>query len=284
MRKEERRKKKEERRKEKEERRKKKEERRKKKEERKKGERRKEKGERRKEERKKEETEPLTRVSDDGGNKQRTTYLITLKPLIGMSDVLIRNEYEGPISLVAQLFGRCHELMASFNVLTSCHWRRRFAPRCDRRRVLPHGSDSLQAVASVPAPSLDKTCTQSLKSLSCGVEPSPHHSSSPRLVTALRTPNATSTEGASPRSSLSFTASFSALSSLLVTTRFTPGPQQSANINCGTWMKCVTLKVRRSLKLQWPSVVTQGTDIAIGQVFLRINACLVPACVCLEAC
>ena len=32
-------------------------------------------------------------------------------------------------------------------------------------------------------------------------------------------------------------------------------------------MKSVTLKVRRSLKLQWPSVVTRGTDIAIGQVF-----------------
>ena len=40
----------------------------------------------------------------------------------------------------------------------------------------------------------------------------------------------------------------------------------------------------RSLKLQWPSVVTRGTDIAIGQVFLRINACLVPVCVSLEAC
>ena len=46
----------------------------------------------------------------------------------------------------------------------------------------------------------------------------------------------------------------------------------------------VTLKVRRSLKLQWPNVATQGTDIAIGQVFLRINACLVPAYVYLEAC
>ena len=49
-------------------------------------------------------------------------------------------------------------------------------------------------------------------------------------------------------------------------------------------MKSVTLKVRRSLKLQWPSVVTQGTDIAIGQVYRRINVCLVPACVYLEAC
>ena len=28
------------------------------------------------------------------------------------------------------------------------------------------------------------------------------------------------------------------------------------------------------LKLQWPSVVTRGTDIAIGQVFRRINVCL----------
>ena len=44
------------------------------------------------------------------------------------------------------------------------------------------------------------------------------------------------------------------------------------------------LKVRQSLKLLWPSVVTRGTDIAIGQVFLRINACLVLVCVCLEAC
>ena len=81
-----------------------------------------------------------------------------------------------------------------------------------------------------------QTCTQSLKSLSCGVEPSPHHRSSPRLATTLRTPNATHVSfgvvsflhgRTSPRSSLSFTASFSALSSLLVTTRFTPGPQQS---------------------------------------------------------
>ena len=37
-----------------------------------------------------------------------------------------------------------------------------------------------------------QTCTQSLKSLSCGVEPSPHHRSSPRLAAALRTPNAVS--------------------------------------------------------------------------------------------
>ena len=57
-----------------------------------------------------------------------------------------------------------------------------------------------------------------------------------------------------------------------------------SNINCGTWMKSVTLKVRRNLKLQWPSVVTRGTDTAIGQVFLCINACLVPVCVYLEAC
>ena len=49
-------------------------------------------------------------------------------------------------------------------------------------------------------------------------------------------------------------------------------------------MKSVTLNVRRSLKLQWPSFVTRGTDIAIGQVFLRIHACLVPVCVYLEAC
>ena len=48
-----------------------------------------------------------------------------------------------------------------------------------------------------------------------------------------------------------------------------------SNINCGTLTKNVTLKVRRSLKPQWPSVVTRGTDIAIGQVFLRISACLV---------
>ena len=27
-----------------------------------------------------------------------------------------------------------------------------------------------------------------------------------------------------------------------------------SNINCGIWMKSVTLKVRQSLKLQWPSV------------------------------
>ena len=57
-----------------------------------------------------------------------------------------------------------------------------------------------------------------------------------------------------------------------------------SNVNCGIWMKSVTLKVRRSLKPQWPSVVTRETDIAIGQVFLRISECLVPACVCLEAC
>ena len=57
-----------------------------------------------------------------------------------------------------------------------------------------------------------------------------------------------------------------------------------SNINCGTSMKSVTLKVRRSLKLQLSSVVTRETDIAIGQVFLRINACLVLAYVCLEAC
>ena len=60
--------------------------------------------------------------------------------------------------------------------------------------------------------------------------------------------------------------------------------ESHSNINCGTWMKSVTFKVKRSLKLQWPSVVTQGTDIAIGQVFSRINACLVQICVYLEAC
>ena len=57
-----------------------------------------------------------------------------------------------------------------------------------------------------------------------------------------------------------------------------------SNTNCGTWMKSVALKARRSLKLQWPSVVTRGTDIAIGQVFPRIDVCLVPVCVYLEAC
>ena len=58
-----------------------------------------------------------------------------------------------------------------------------------------------------------------------------------------------------------------------------------SNINCGIWMKSVTSKVGQSLKLQWPSVVTRGTDTAIGGVSQRINACfLVPACVCLEAC
>ena len=41
---------------------------------------------------------------------------------------------------------------------------------------------------------------------------------------------------------------------------------------------------RWSLKLQWPSVVKQGTDTAIDQVSRRTNACLVPACVYLEAC
>ena len=57
-----------------------------------------------------------------------------------------------------------------------------------------------------------------------------------------------------------------------------------SNTNCGTWTKSATLNVRRSLKRQWPSVVTQGTVIAIGRDSLRISACLVPACVCLEAC
>ena len=40
-----------------------------------------------------------------------------------------------------------------------------------------------------------------------------------------------------------------------------------SNINCVTWMKSVTLKVRQILKPQWPSVVMRGTDVAIGQVF-----------------
>ena len=48
-------------------------------------------------------------------------------------------------------------------------------------------------------------------------------------------------------------------------------------------MKSVTLKVRQSLKLQWPSVVTRDTDTAIGQVFRRINVCLALVCVYLEA-
>ena len=55
-----------------------------------------------------------------------------------------------------------------------------------------------------------------------------------------------------------------------------------SNINCGIWMKSVTSKVRQSLKLQWPSVATRGTDTAIGQVFPRINVCLVLVCVYLE--
>ena len=59
-------------------------------------------------------------------------------------------------------------------MLTSCTWQRRSAPRCVRRRVLPHGSDFTLAVASVPAPSLDETCTQSLDPCACGVEPSLH--------------------------------------------------------------------------------------------------------------
>ena len=32
------------------------------------------------------------------------------------------------------------------------------------------------------------------------------------------------------------------------------------------------------------SVVTRGTDTAVGQVFLRINVCLVLVCVYMEAC
>ena len=57
-----------------------------------------------------------------------------------------------------------------------------------------------------------------------------------------------------------------------------------SKINCGIWMKGVISKARQSLKLQWPSVVMRGTDTAIGQVFLRINVCLVLVRVYLEAC
>ena len=57
-----------------------------------------------------------------------------------------------------------------------------------------------------------------------------------------------------------------------------------SNIDCGIWMKSVTSKVRQRLKLQWPSVVTRGTDTAIGQVSPRINVCLVLVFAYLEAC
>ena len=43
-------------------------------------------------------------------------------------------------------------------------------------------------------------------------------------------------------------------------------------------------ETEQSLKRPWPTVVMRETDIAIGQVLLRISACSVPACVCLEAC
>ena len=69
--------------------------------------------------------------------------------------------------------GRCHELMASFIMLTSCHWRRRSAPRRVRRRVLPHGSDSLSAVTSVPAPRSTRRA-RNRWIYACGVEPSLH--------------------------------------------------------------------------------------------------------------
>ena len=72
-------------------------------------------------------------------------------------------------------FGRCqHELMASFIMLTSCHWRRRSAPRCVRRRVLPHGSDSLSAVASVPMHLRSTRRARNRWIHACGVEPSLH--------------------------------------------------------------------------------------------------------------
>ena len=38
-------------------------------------------------------------MSDDDVSKQRTTCQLTQWPLTGMSDVLARNEYEGPIGL-----------------------------------------------------------------------------------------------------------------------------------------------------------------------------------------
>ena len=55
-------------------------------------------------------------------------------------------------------FGRCHELMASFIMLTSCHW---------------HGSDSLSAVTSVPAPRSTRRARNRWLH-ACGVEPSLH--------------------------------------------------------------------------------------------------------------
>ena len=58
-------------------------------------------------------------------------------------------------------------------MLTSCHWRRRSAPRCVRRRVLPHGSDSLSAVTSVPAPRSTRRARNRWIH-ACGVEPSLH--------------------------------------------------------------------------------------------------------------
>ena len=86
----------------KEERRKKKEEeerRKKKKKKKKKEERRKKKEERRKkkEERRKKGPNPKPECLMTVSSKQRATCLITLWPLIGMSDVLFKNEYEGPM-------------------------------------------------------------------------------------------------------------------------------------------------------------------------------------------
>ena len=64
-------------------------------------------------------------------------------------------------------------------MLTSCTWQRRSVPKCVRCHVLPHRSDfNLLAVASVPAPSLDKTCTQSLDPCAFGVEPFLHRDQS----------------------------------------------------------------------------------------------------------
>ena len=52
--------------------------------------------------------------------------------------------------------------LSSFIMLTSCAWQSRSAPKCVRRL-------HLLAVASVPPPSLDKTCTQSLIHLLVGL-------------------------------------------------------------------------------------------------------------------
>ena len=60
--------------------------------------------------------------------------------------------------------------------------------------------------------------------------------------------------------------------------------EQDSHSNIQLWDLDEECHIGRSLKPQWPSVAMRGTDIAIGQVFLRINACLVPVCVYLEAC